>query len=98
MKYLHSMIQDLKQQVKKNWISCYFMIFVLSTLRVELFLSPLFPQLGESEHSRAQLRHTLEEVESSRQDEHHSEALEAALQERVGEITALRASEKQKVC
>ena len=74
------------------------MIFVLSTLRVELFLSPLFPQLGESEHSRAQLRHTLEEVESSRQDEHHSEALEAALQERVGEITALRASEKQKVC
>ena len=59
---------------------------------------PLFPQLGESERSRAQLRHTLEEVESSRQDERHSEALEAALQERDREITTLRATEKQKVC
>ena len=57
-----------------------------------------FPQLGESERSRAQLRHTLEEVESSRQDERHSEALEAALQERDREITTLRATEKQKVC
>ena len=60
--------------------------------------SPLFPQLGESERSRAQLRHTLEEVESSRQDEHHSEVLEAALQERDREITTLRATERQKVC
>lgn len=73
-------------------------IFVLSTPHVEIFLSPLFLQLGESECSRAQLRHTLEEVESSRQDERHSEALEATLREREREITALRASEKQKVC